>query len=166
MKRTKPFTLIILIVITAVFLASCATKSFSSTLSCNELSKSLKGEISSDKQEFTQYTEEEIRFLFPSFELYDDATVIYSNDSVDITEVGVLHASSEKHAHELLEDAKDYIHELQEQKREFLQSYSPTELLKLNSAEAKRFGQYVVFVIAEQGDVDKVFKKAEMLLTK
>ena len=27
-------------------------------------------------------------------------------------------------------------------------------------------GQYVVFVIAEQGDVDKVFKKAEMLLTK
>lgn len=162
----KSYIVFILMLLTAAVFCSCAKEDFSSTLSCKELSSTLESEFSPAKTEFSRYTDQELKFLFPDSDVYNEAIVIYSTDSVDITEIGVMRAESEKDAVALLEDAKNYIKDLQEQKREFLQSYSPKELSKLNSAEAKRFGQYVVFAIAEQGDVDKVFKKAEMLLTK
>ena len=66
----------------------------------------------------------------------------------------------------LYEEAKGYIKATQEQKSEFLRSYSPAELSKLNCAEARLLGEYIVFVIAQQGDRDEALKKAEMLLSK
>ena len=162
----KRYIVFILMLLTAAVFCSCAKEEFSSTLSCKELLSTLESEFSPDKTEFSRYTDEELKFLFPDSDVYNEAIVIYSTDSVDITEIGVMRAESEKDAIDLLEDAKNYIKDLQEQKREFLQNYSPSELSKLNSAGARRFGQYVVFAIAEQGDVDKIFKKAEMLLTK
>ena len=71
----------------------------------------------------------------------------------------------EENAKKLFEEAKLYVKNMQEQKSEFLRNYSPDELSKLNSAEARRFGNYVIFAIGEQEDKNNLFKKAEDMLS-
>ena len=61
---------------------------------------------------------------------------------------------------------KLYIKNLQEQKREFLNNYSPEEVKKLNSAEVRCFGNYIIFTVSDPDDKNYVFSKAEELLKK
>lgn len=164
MKKSKYIIFILLTLFTAVFFASCTSEGFKNTISCNEIEIALEKEFNPQEQGFSQYTDDELKFLFPSTKIYDDAIIIYSNDSVDITEIGILHASSEKNANALFEEARLYIKELQEQKREFLQSYSPSEVPRLNSAEARRFGEYVVFAVASSEEKDVIFTTVESIL--
>lgn len=162
----KIFSIISLILLTAIIFQSCSQKSFNASLTCQELSKSLEKEISVPYGEFEEYTGEELQFFFSSPELYDDVCIIYSKDGTDVCELGILHASSEENAKKLYEDAKSYIKSLQEQKSEFLRNYSPAELNKLNCADTRRYGEYIIFTIAEKADRDTVFKKAETLLSR
>lgn len=162
----KLLTITILLILTALIFQACSRKEFNDSLTCQQLSSRLESEISAPRGEFEEYSTEELNFLFSDSELYDDACVIYSVDSTDICELGVLHASSKENAKKLYEDAKLYIKSLQEQKSEFLRNYSPAELTKLNSAEARCYGNYVIFTVAEQSNGDEVFKKAEMILSK
>ena len=164
MKKLFPFILSIFF-ITLIF-ASCSDKNFNSSLSCQELTTSLKKEISVPEGNFKEYTVDELKFLFSSPELYSDICIIYSTDSTDVCELGVIHASNQENAKKLYEDAKHYIKSLQEEKSEFLRNYSPEELTKLNSAEARCFGEYIIFTIAEKADRDTVFRKAETLLSR
>lgn len=156
----------LLLLLIALIFSSCSKKDFSSLLTCKEVSNSLESEISVPEDKFEPYTSEELRFLFSSPELFDDIYVIYSTDSTDICEIGVLYASSEENAKMLLEDAKNYIKTLQEQKNEFLRNYSPSELTKLNSAEARRYGNYIIFTVADMEDKNNIFTKAENILSK
>lgn len=164
MKKLFPIILSIFF-ITLIF-ASCSDKNFNSSLSCQELTTSLKKEISVPEGNFKEYTVDELNFLFSSPELYSDICIIYSTDSTDVCELGVIHASNKENAKKLYEDAKYYIKSIQEEKSEFLRNYSPEELTKLNSAEARCFGEYIIFSVAEPNDKNEVFKKAEMLLEK
>ena len=116
--------------------------------------------------EFGEYSSADLNLFFPDSELFDDFYVIYSKDNTDVSELGILHASNDENAKKLLEDAQLYIKDNQEQKREFLRNYSPSELEKLNSAEARRFGNYVIFTVADQDEKSKIFQKAEELLKK
>lgn len=166
MKSNKILLSIIFILLTSLIFLSCAKKEIKYTLSCKELSNQLESEISVPQDEFNEYSTEELRFLFSSPELFDDICVVYSTDSTDVCEIGILYASNEENAKILFEDAKGYIKSIQEQKSEFLRNYSPAELSKLNSAEARRYGNYIVFAIADMDDKNNLFKKAEEVLSK
>ena len=165
MKARKISTLIIFILLAALIFQSCSQKKFKDSLPCDELSTRLKSEIYPSDGDFEAYSREELAFLFPSSELYDDICVVYSSDSTDVCEIGVFHAPDEEAAKKLFEEAKLYIKNMQEQKSEFLRNYSPTELPKLNSAEARRFGNYVIFAIGEQNEKNDLFKQAEEMLS-
>ena len=165
MKLKKLFAIIPLITLTIFIFQACTEKSYKSAIPCEELSMTLKEKLSAPGNEFSQYSTDELKFFFPSPDLYSDACVIYSTDSTDIREVGVLHASSKENAKKLCEDAKAYIKTLQEEKSEFLRNYSPAELTRLNSADVKEYGEYIIFVVAEANERDEVFKTAESLLT-
>ncbi|MBO7302705.1 MAG: DUF4358 domain-containing protein [Clostridia bacterium] len=157
-------SLILLLLTLTLTLSSCAQKSYNSTLSCKELTNELKKEFSISEEGFEDYSDEDISFLFNSLDTYDDSCVCYSSDSIDICEVGVFHASSEENAKRLYEDAMTYIKAMQEQKSDFIRSYSPSELSKLNSAEVRRYGRYVIFTVADADCKAKIFEKAESLL--
>lgn len=160
-------TVLILAIISALALLTlpaCSAHSYSDSMECSRLLTKLEKELSVPNGEFVEYSTSEISFFFPDSELYDDFCIVYSADSVDIVELGAMHASSEANAARLLEDAKNYIRELQEQKKAFIESYSPAELEKLNCAEARRYGNYVIFTIAEQSEKSKIFENAELLL--
>ena len=162
--KFKGYLVFLLLALTLLF-SSCAQKSYKSSLGCKELSNELKKEFSASEEDFEDYSEEDIRFLFSSIELYEDFCVSYSTDSVDIREIGVFRASTEQDAKKLYEDATYYIKNLQEQKSDFIRSYSPSELEKLNSAEARRYGNYVIFVVADADCKSKIFEKAEEALS-
>ena len=165
MKAKKTSTLILFILLVTLIFQSCSQKSFSDSHACKELSNRLKSEIHLSEGEFEEYSSEDTSFLFPSAELYDDICIIHSNDSTDVCEIGVFHASSEENAKRLFEEAKLYIKSMQEQKSEFLRNYSPEELPKLNSAEVRRLGNYVIFAIGEQEYKNNLFNKAEEILS-
>ena len=162
----KILSIIILTFILTLIFASCSHKNFTDSLTCKDLSLTLKREISVPSGEFEEYSTDELNFLFTTTELYDDICVIYSSDTTDICELGIIHATNEENAKKLFEDSKNYIKSIQEQKSEFLRNYSPDELKKLNSAEARRFGNYVIFIVSEKDDRDTLLKKAEALLSK
>ena len=163
----KKFILIIicLCIIIKIF-TSCSQEEYSDSLSCSELSNALSREISVPEGEFSQYTTEELKFFFPNQSIYTEAYIIYSADSTDIAELGILRASDEESAKTLYEEVKSYIKNLQEQKQEFLRNYAPNELQKLNSAQARRYGSYVIFTVSDSSEQNNVFEKADKLLSK
>lgn len=164
MKARISIFILFILLVTLIF-QSCSQKKFNDSFTCDELSRRLKSEIQPTESEFESYSREELTFLFPSNDLYDDICVVYSSDSTDVCEIGVFHAPDEEAAKKLFEEAKLYIKNMQEQKSEFLRNYSPAELPKLNSAEARRFGNYVIFAIGEQNEKNNLFKQAEEMLS-
>ena len=166
MKLKKLLSIFLLITIALFIFQACNEKSYRNTISCNDISLQLRESLSAPNKKFSQYSSDDLKFLFPSIELYDDICVAYSTDSTDVREIGVLHASNEDNAKKLCEEAKAYIKTLQEEKSEFLRNYSPAELTKLNSADVKQYGNYIIFIIAESTERDNAFKSAESLLTK
>ena len=162
----KIVSIILCIFCSGCIFASCSKKEYSDTSTCKDVSNELMREISVPEGEFSQYTDKELTFFFSSPALYNDCAVIYSKDTEDIAELGVLHAADEETAKKLLDDVKLYIKNLQEQKLEFLSNYSPDEVEKLNSAEARRFGNYVIFTVASPNDKKCMFEKAEKMLIK
>ncbi len=159
------FIIICLCVFIRIF-TSCSQEEYSDSLSCSELSNALSREISVPEGEFSQYTTEELKFFFPNQSIYTEAYIIYSADSTDIAELGILRASDEESAKTLYEEVKSYIKNLQEQKQEFLRNYAPNELQKLNSAQARRYGSYVIFTVSDSSEQNNVFEKADKLLSK
>ena len=150
----------------ACIFVSCSQDKHSSSLSCFEISSALAREISVPGGEFSQYSSDDIKFFFPDSSNYTDACISYSTDSTDVAEIGVLRSANEESAKALYEEVKNHIKNLQEQKREFLRNYSPNELQKLNSAQARRFGEFVVYTVSDPKDQENLFAKAEELFTK
>ena len=145
----------------ALFFKSCSSEEYSKKIDSATLCDALTSEISVPEGEFSKYSDEDIRFFFANPQLYDNICISYSTDTTDVSEVGVISAKDEESAKKLLEEAKLYIKDAQEQKRDFLRNYAPAELEKINSAEAQRFGKYVIFTISEPSEADAVFEKAK-----
>lgn len=164
-KRFRGFVTLLSLLLVSTIFSACSQKSYDASINCQDLSTALKREISVPQGYFEEYTDDEVKYLFSSPKLYDDICIVYSADSTDVCEVGILHAASDDNAKLLYEDAKAYIKALQEQKSDFLSNYSPAELSKLNSAEVRRYGNYIIFTVAESGDKEELFKKAEMILS-
>ena len=154
---------LLLCVLTAVVgfsFVSCANKKYSDNVGCSDITKAIQDELFKTN-EYAEYPMSEIEYMIdPS--LFDSCSVIYSVSSDDISEIGVFHAPGQNSATLLFEEANNYIKQTQGEKREFLRSYMPSELTTLDSASARRFGNYVVFSFSN--DSEKIFATVEELL--
>ena len=111
--------------------------------------------------DYATYDDELVEFFFGDMPASRDHTVLYSIEQNDIDEVGVFRAENESEALEIYEKATAYIREMQETQRAFIASYAPEELPKLDSAEVRRYGDYVVYAILSEGDSDAFFSHVE-----
>lgn len=157
--------LILLLCITCVFLTSCGGISFESSLSCKELSSALTEEIS-PSDEFSEYSAEDLSFFSIDRELCMDFSMVYSKSSEDISEVGVFKAKDEQSARELFTELKGHIVSVREEKADFLKNYLPDEVSKLDGADVKQMGNYLILSILDAKSTSKVFQYAKELLTK
>ena len=161
MKKALTFIFNLLLLLS--LLCSCAQKKYSDTLDCSYITKDLQAEMLDD-QEYSYYSTEDIAFMLEDSGKFDSYSVIYSNSSDDIGEVGVFHASSAEESMELFDDISEYIADLKTEKSSFVKNYLPEEQKKLDGARVERFGNYVVFTVLDPNQSNAVFKEVERML--
>ena len=66
----------------------------------------------------------------------------------------------------MAEACRDYIDDMQEDSRAFIASYAPNELPKLDSAQVRRFGNYVIYTILPDDSAKTVFENVKEALKK
>ena len=111
------------------------------------------------------YDREEIHFYLDLPEEFcNDCVVRAQTSSASIDEYGIFHCKTEKDAEQLEELLEDYIERSMEGKREWLQSYNPDELQKLEQCDVERFGCYVVYGILDPPTERLMMKRVEGLL--
>lgn len=155
------------IILTLVFslLASCSRSEYTDNVKCADVGKQVTDSLE-DGQEYLEFDNSHRDFYFEDSDEYDDCYLVYSSDTNDINEIGVFHAPSDERAEDMLEDCRDYIEDMKENSRVFIASYAPEELPKLDSATARRFGNYVVYTVLPEDKAEAVFQKIEESLRK
>ena len=154
---------VIIVSLLCLVFCSCASGGYSDSLDSRELAKLLTGEIS-EFGDYVEYDDDEINDLLGLSADGCDVSVIYSKDSDDQGEIGIIRAASEADAKEVLLEAQEYLEQMRVERRAFVESYLPRELSKLSSAEARRFGSYVIYTILESEKSTLVFDKVEEAL--
>ncbi len=154
----------ITIVICLIF-SSCTSKEYDDSITCEYIANELEEKLSASL-EYAAYSEDDIRLLFDETANFSDCALVYSVSSDDIGEIGVFKAENEKDAEVLLGNVKKYLESLKSEKKWFVENYLPDELDKINGADVKRFGKYVILVFVENDKKDILFGEAEDLLKK
>ncbi len=93
-----------------------------------------------------------------------DCIVRAQTSSLSIDEYGIFHCKNEQDAEKLEEMIEDYLDRSLEGKREWLQSYNPGELQKLEKSRVERFGSYVFYGILDPSTERLAIKRVESLL--
>ena len=161
----KKYIALIIICLVGLFFASCAAREYIDTLSCQTIANSLASKIG-DPQDYEFYTDEDIKYTFEDTTLFADCSFIYSASSDNIDEICVIKAENENDAKQVLSQAEQYLSDLCEEKKSFLENYLPGESQKLDCAKAKQFDNYVIIALADKDDTKEIFKRAEELLRK
>lgn len=144
-------------------LLSCSKQSYTDDLPCKELCFEVLGELD-DHKEYAELGDSHREFYFGSDEQYDDCYIAYSTDTNDINELGVFHAANGESAEALFKICMSYVSDLSENSRAFIESYAPGELPKLDAADVRRYGNYVVYAVMSDSEVARVFATAKALL--
>ena len=156
--RTLPSLLLLVLIF--CFFVSCGQIQYSDTVECSSITSSIKQHLPSTDG-YSEYTVDEVKYMVdPS--LFDSYSIIYSNSSDNIDEVGVFHAKDIESASILLEKVNQYVSSIKKEKNDFLRNYLPSEIGKLESGEAKQFGNYVVFAFTENNK--EIFKNIANML--
>lgn len=145
-------------------LVSCSRQTYTDTLSCGDLGEEIITALG-DGQEYLDYDSLHREYYFEDTEEYDDCRLIYSSDTNDINEIGIFHAPDAGKAAELEETCRDYIKGLREDSRDFIASYAPEELPKLDGAQVRRYGNYVVYTVLPSQSTEDVLSLVEEMLT-
>lgn len=135
------------ILVPLLLVCSCSSGAYTDTLSCEEIRERIISSVGDE--EYLELDSGDAEYYF-SLDGCREYSVRYSSSTNDIGEFGIFHAEDEESALELLEECRGYLKEKQTEQRAFIQSYAPTELKKLDGAEAYRFGNYVIFTILEK----------------
>ena len=143
-----------------LLLSSCSTIQYSDIVDCSYITSSIKQELPL-KSGYSEYSSDEVKYIIdPS--LYDSCSIIYSDSSDDIDEIGVIHAN-EGCSELLLKEVMAYVDHAKQDKHDFLRNYLPNELDKLDSGEVKQFGNYVVFAFSDNNK--EIFKRIANILS-
>lgn len=142
-------------------LSSCAkTTEYRDDLPCSELTAIL----DSDK-DFSSYGDEKIKYFFEDTHLADSYSIIYSTEPTDIDELGVFHTQDGDSAKALYDIVVRYIDDMRKNDSAFISSYAPEELPKLDKAEVRIFGNYVVYAILDDSHRQQAFNDLASLLS-
>ena len=137
-------------------------KKYSNSLTSKELTDAIVGQISG-YEDYIEYTDEELSYF--DLAKCDDAdiTLLYSRDAEDVGEIGVIRISG-GNLNKTKLAVEEYLDAQQKEKGAFFKNYAPGELLKLERAEVRCFGDYVIFTVLSSEETQAVFEKAEEIL--
>ena len=146
----------------AAFVGCNRKNGYSNHIPCSELMTVALEQIPVDLG-YEAYDSEHVDYFFGG-ELYNDFSVYYSVKSADINEVGIFHTKDEDSANKLREKIDEYLKKELEENKVFIESYAPKELEKLERAEVRALGNYVVFTVLDTEDKALFFDTLEIML--
>ena len=158
----KKIILFLALALSMLIFPSCKQAEYSSSLTSKELSDALVGQISGF-EDYIEYTDEELSYFDFAKDGDADITLLYSRAAEDIGEIGVIRISNDK-AKEMKASVEEYLETQRTEKAAFFKNYAPGELLKLERAEVRHFGDYIIFTVLSSEDSQAVFNKAEEIL--
>ena len=159
MKRMTAFALAFIF----LFLAGCQKPEYRDDLSCREIADRL-CDLLPVSGGYEQFGKEHLQYSFDNADGYEDECLMYSVLSENINEIGVFHADEEENVQALRQNCEQYLARMREEERAFIESYAPREAAKLDAAEVRVFGEYIIYVVLSPEDRDKVFDEAKNLL--
>ena len=115
---------------------------------------------------YLPFGEDHVRFSFEDTDRFADKSLVYSEASENIDEIGVFRAKSEEDIEVLRRLCEQYVTTLREDMRAFVESYAPREATKLDRAEVKVFGRYIVYTVLSDADRTEAYEEIEELLRK
>ncbi|MBQ8382284.1 MAG: DUF4358 domain-containing protein [Clostridia bacterium] len=161
MKKT-----IIIILLCILSLTACARRApvYREDIAVKQVQEEVDGMLY-HTDSLISYDPEEVRFYLDLPEEYcSDCIVRAQTSSVSIDEYGIFHCKTEEEAEKLEDLLEDYLERTLEGKREWLQSYNPAELQKLERSDVERFGCYVFYGILDPPTERLVTERVEGLL--
>lgn len=162
----KKIFVLFLSLISIILLVSCSkSKPYRDDLPCSELSQVICDEAEVNGG-YSLYDNDYIAFLFEDTSLFDECSVIYSTDVTDINEAGVFHCQDKDSAKMFTESVSKYISEMQTNERAFIESYAPRQMPKLENAEVRQYGNYVIYLIMNDENKEDALKEIEKMLKK
>ena len=147
-----------------LLLYACQKRVYLDTVGCERLSQAALTALP-QTQDFEEYGELQRSLILSDTCKNAQCRLFYSLPSKNIDELGILHGSSDEEAREIYWRAEAYLTDLQENQSAFIASYAPEELPKLEHAEARRMGRYVIYAILSEEDKTAAFSAIEALLT-
>lgn len=147
----------------SLFLYSCSARDYSDKVRCAELAQTAQ-DCAKAENGYAIYGSDHIKYSFKNTDMHDDCCIIYSIDTNDINEIGIFHAKSADSVEALAELAQDYLTDMKQNQRAFIESYAPEETPKLDGARIYVLGNYVIYTILSAKDRDKVMQSIEDLL--
>lgn len=163
MFKTKYTALILTLTVLCqifIFTACSGKENYREGIPCRDLTeKFIASQLSAP--DYSYYDREELSFFLDIPEYVTDLSAIYSTDVNDINEIGVFHCSDKKSAEKFLDTLISYLEEQQKGQKAFIESYAPREVPKLDGAEVRRYGNYVVYTILSAQDKKAVWETIE-----
>ena len=150
--RLCAFFLLLTVISQLPLTSACSSRAkYRDDIPCHDVSEEFI-QSQSGSVEYSYYSGEELSFFLEIPEYVTDLSVAYSTDVNDINEVGVFHCANEKSAKEFFGTVSSHLKEQQTTQKAFIESYTPREVPKLDAAEARRYGNYVVYTILSAED--------------
>lgn len=166
MLKTKYTAFILISVIFGqLFLVSACSskKKYRDDIPCTDMTEEFINS-KSNQPDYSYYDRDEISFFLDIPKYVTDLSVIYSTDVNDINEIGVFHCTDQKGAETFFETVNSYLQEQQDGQKAFIASYAPREVPKLEGAEVRRYGNYVIYTILSSDGKMAVWEMAEKKL--
>ncbi len=168
MRLVKNILSVSLAVTMVLAFASCSKKiEYKNDVAVTTLADSVKKTIPLNDGYITADTDY-IEFNFKDMPSPDESVILMAaNSSSNINEIGIFKANGYGAKGEnILKSAEQYIKTKAENSRAFVESYAPAECKKLDEAQCKVFGDYIVYTVLTKEDASKVFDAFEKALKK
>ena len=138
---------------------------YNDSVPCSEILDTLEEQLPIDLG-YETYGGDYVEYHFGNLGECDDRSIRYSVLSENIDEFGIFHAKDKKSKDLISNSVENYIQSMVKDKKEFIASYAPKELPKLESAEVSVYGNYVAYAILSDKDRSTFFETVENLLNK
>lgn len=161
MKKAIAFLCLVAVFVCA--LSSCGSNEYRDDVSCESLTDAIR-EAAPCESGYSQFDADELEYLFGALPLCSEKSVIYSTENTDINEIGVFRTENPDAASEVRDSVLAYIAEMQEDQISFIASYAPAEVPKLEGAEVRVMGNYVIYAVLSKSERNAAFDAAEKIL--
>ena len=157
-----------LILFSLIFtLASCANEEYRNDVKVSFLTEEIESALPLQPYGYSSHGGDYLLYRFVGIDKHIDGySIIYSKNTSLVDLIAIFHAKSNSDTDEAEEICEDFIEDQKALFSSLVDQYKPEEKPKLEKAEVRTFGQYIVVCILDKDARAKAFSIIEAELSK